>query len=112
VIIRWPHVVTILTPSSADVTTDTYGNQVTSWDAVNPVVVQGFFQPRPGDEVVNMANYQIGDAVLFAPASTVITGDSRVVAQGQTFEVQGPPEIWQTASPLDHVRAVLRVVTG
>jgi hypothetical protein len=106
-ILRFPHQVRIITPTVGG--TDDYGNPVKTWATLDTV---GFFQPQVGEEMTNRADYQIGDGLVYLPAGTAINGDCRVETLGKTYEVLGPPEVWQAGTTLDYVRAQLRVVEG
>lgn len=106
----YPHIVTIVVPGEQ---IDANNNHRPDW--VNPastVASPGFMQPQTGSEVTTGRNTQIGDWVVFLPAGTAIDGTRRVLWKGRTFEVIGPPAVWDTGSSLDHVQAQLREITG
>jgi hypothetical protein len=99
-------------------TTDPYGSDVPDWDRATTQQTNAWVRPGPatgtvGETLVGRDEQEL-DARVWLAAGTPITGRDRVVVEGETFEVIGPPlrprSPW--ADREHHVRADLRRVTG
>jgi hypothetical protein len=105
----FPHTLTVITPTIA---TDRYSNETLSYD-VPPATsrtIGGFMQPN-----VSTENTVDRSAVTYA--YVVYTNDSldardRVIWEGHTFEVDGPPRRWDTPAGAHHYETYLRVTEG
>lgn len=63
-----------------------------------------------GDEQSTDRSVQVGEWLLILPRDAVIGGRDRVVADGSTFEVVGPPVVQRTPRGPHHIEARLRLV--
>ena len=104
-----PHTATILRAAGKN---DKFNKnqQVKDWDNATPTPTTGFFQPFAGQENEIGGDVQIGDGVIYLPLSADVTGSDRITVLGDTYEVVGPPERWDTGSILDHQRARLKLI--
>jgi hypothetical protein len=94
--------------------TDRYGNTVPDWDTANSVDVLAWVEPvAVGTENIEGRSALASEWLLLAAADTQITGRDRVVYQGQTFDVIGPPVVRKAGrrGP-HHVEARLRWAEG
>lgn len=103
--------VTILT---AGTVTDAYGDTATSWATPTSVAVKGWLaqleetEPSgPGRALVTVVR-----DVLRLPIGTPITAGNRVVIDGITYDVDGPPRRVWTPRGAHHLRVNLRAVEG
>lgn len=100
-----------VTVQRAGLVTD-HGAQVPDW--TNPTVhaVTGCsVQPAGGSEDRVNRDAVTTQFTLYAPLDADVRATDRVVFDGVTFEVDGPPRRWATGV-LDHIEANLRVVNG
>jgi hypothetical protein len=87
---------------------DDYGNQV---DTFAPgVEYAARLEQRIGLEQTGDQNIQVGEWLLILPPEAVIDGTDRVLADGATFEVVGPPVRQRTPRGVHHIEAALRLV--
>ena len=102
-------VVTIKTPTTS---TDVYGS--TQFVYTSGTDYPARMQQTTGVEVTRDRDTQVSDWLLFLNPDAVISGDSRVVFNGSTFEVLGPPYVVSTPRTVGphHIEARLRHVTG
>lgn len=101
--------VTILSAASS---TDRYGNPTNDWAAATSTATKGWLAQQARDEVLGNRDAQTSGWVVYLPAGTVIDGSDRVVVDGQTFEVDGPPNRAWSPRGEHHVEAALNVVEG
>lgn len=105
-----------ITIQRAGITTDRYGNEVADWTNPTETTVAGCaLAPRTEDE--SRANARQGVIIgltLYAPPGTDLRATDRIVARGETFEVDGFPGDW--ANPFTGtefgIEAALRRVEG
>jgi hypothetical protein len=85
----------------------TYGNPAVSYG--EPVAYPCRLEPVTEAEILLDRNLQIGDFRLFLPADAAIGGRDRFQdAEGNVYEVVGPPRLHRTPRGPHHVEAVLR----
>lgn len=105
--------ITVLRPST---TTDRYGNTVADWDTATRTDVElCALAPRTSPE--DLSNGRQGVIIgmtLYAPADADLRPSDRVLARGETFEVDGHPETWRNPyTGVDFgIEAALRRVEG
>ena len=87
---------------------DEYGNPVESWDP--PVSHPARLEQTGGEEMTTQRNVQIGDWRLFLLPDVAIGGRDRVEADGETFEVVGPPVVQRAPRGAHHIEANLQHV--
>lgn len=91
---------------------DGYGNLTPVWDL--PTVHRARLEQVGGSEVTVGASVQVADWDLYLvsedDAARQIKGRDRVLADGVTYEVVGPPTIHRAPRGKHHVEARLRVV--
>jgi hypothetical protein len=79
-------------------TTDRYNVASPDWSAAYEVAnVRGCIAPRSliaRAEEVKSRDLAAGEAFIYLPPGTDVTALDRVVAQGQTYEVTGEPEVY------------------
>lgn len=96
---------------------DRYGNEVVDWSvAADTAITDVSIQPSDTQEVLDDQQTTIADWRFYSedPAAAALTAVSRVVCQGQTFEVVGAPSPWPDpleAGAIHHWEAPLRVIT-
>lgn len=102
----------VVTVYPASTGTDEYGNTVLTYGSGTDYPAR--MEQTTGTEVTQDRDTQVADWVLFLNPDAVITGDSRVVFNGSTFEVLGPPSTPTTPRTVGahHIEARLRHVTG
>lgn len=102
--------VTVLTAGPAD---DRYGNPEKAWGSAASQVVKGWVARRGGSEDGDGGREaEIAEWVLFLHPDVTVDGRSRVVWDGLTFEVDGPPVPAYTPRGLHHFEVGLRRVDG
>lgn len=107
--------VTVLNPGTA---TDRYGNDVDDWTTPTTIETSGWLQdlisrrPRPGHGVESLDGRDTltSPHQLFLPADVAISGYSRVVIDGITFEVDGPPATARTPEGPHHLEVQLHIL--
>lgn len=100
--------VTILT---APVVTDRYGNQTYDWTEATSTEVAALVQVTTGTEIHGVRERQTHDALLFLAGDAVLTGRDRVLWNGSTWAVQGPPaRPGRPGSPPHHLEARLALI--
>lgn len=99
------HTITIL---RATVTEDRFGNESRSWGTAAQTSVRGCsVQPLDGPEQTVGRDTVVPRWKLFAPAGTDLLASDRVRFNGDDYEVDGAPQVWDF-EPLGHVVAFLR----
>lgn len=98
--------VELLTRSDGAV--DDYGSPVPGWTSRG--TVRGFVQPVAADEVMAGADTQRASFRAFLPADADVSGLDRVVVDGVTYEVLGPPLPHRTPRGVHHLEVTLEVV--
>ena len=86
-----------------------FGNPTVTWTDTEYL---GRLEQSTGREHNDSRAAQVGEWLLFLLADAVIDGNSRVVADGLTFEVIGPPAVQRTTRGEHHIEARLRHVEG
>ncbi|MGE3835249.1 MAG: hypothetical protein AB7H43_10730 [Acidimicrobiia bacterium] len=87
-----------------------YGVAADQWDAGTSHRAR--LEQATGSESTVDQDVQASDWRLFLDAGVAIGGRDRVVADGVTYEVVGPPLIQRTPRGPHHVEATLRVVAS
>lgn len=102
-------VITLQVPTTS---TDAYGSSTFVYSGGTDYPAR--MQQTAGTEVTKDRDTQVSDWLLFLNPDVPITGDSRVLFNGQTFEVLGPPAIPTTPRTVGphHIEARLRHVSG
>lgn len=103
------HDVTVLTPAAE---ADRYGGTVKRWDTATSSTVKGWVSQQSRSENLDGREAQVSGWVLFLHPDATITGKDRVVWEGITFEVDGPPNPASSPRGLHHYEVPLRVVDG
>lgn len=103
------HDVTILTPSTD---TDRYNDAVKDWGDATETGVKGWVSQRTQTEDHDQREAQVSGWILYLHPDASITGKDRIVWEGITFEVDGPPNPAWTPRGEHHLEVPLRVVTG
>jgi hypothetical protein len=101
----------------AAATTDRYGNEVRDWNAATvtadvPAWIEPAAQATASTEDTNDRDRLTAQWLLIVAAGTDLTGLDRVVYNGATFEVDGPPRTARNLRGSHHIEARLKVVTG
>lgn len=103
----------------ATVTTTQRGDAVLDWSSAAEIPLTGCrWQPRTGDEITPGGGGATRDAVidgltLFAPLDADLHALDRMLVDGVTWEVDGPPRRWRgPTGALAHTEATLRRVDG
>ena len=96
----------------APVTVDSHGNEVRNWSTATSVTMNGWLAQRIRDENNDNRDARISDWHLTVPTGSDITALDRVVIDGQTFELDGPPNTAWTPRGPHHIECSLRVVEG
>lgn len=89
---------------------DVFGNPADSYAA--PVSYTGLVVPVSAQEVTEDRETQISDRKLRLPYDAVISGRDRVVCEGVTYEVVGPPERHQAPGGVTQTTVTIRQVEG
>lgn len=102
---------TIITPGER---TDRYGATTPDWTDTTDTDVLGWVARLTEDEDhTDARDALVSGWALRLPHDTAITGRDRVVWDGQTFELDAPPNKARDGSGrVDHIRARLRLVEG
>lgn len=103
------HDVTILTPGTQ---ADRYGGTDKRWDNAEEATVKGWVAQQSRSEVTDGREAQVSGWVLYLDPDATVTGKDRIVWEGITFEVDGPPNPAWTPRGLHHYEVPLRAVTG
>jgi len=91
--------------------TDAHGNDIVSFGP--PVPSTYWFEPLTGAEVTLDQNLQIGDARLYLPHDTALSGVDRwSMSDGTVWEVIGPPLTFPTPRGPHHLEAIVRRYVG
>lgn len=95
-------------------TTDEYGNVTTSWTTgATTTTERGLIQETQSTEVTVGRDTVVTDKVVLLPVGSTVTSQSRVVANGKTYEVVGDPAVYDTGSPgVRHTEAHLVTFSG
>lgn len=111
----WTQTLTVVHPERVeDPDGDVYGNETLDWGNAEERDVIGHVQPVAAPEEIASGR----DAIVtryraWLPAGDPVTGYDRIVYDGQTYEVDGDPERWPSATGgLDHVSLLLVRVEG
>lgn len=101
--------VTIRRPGAG---TDRYGDTGPDWTSATDVDTTGWLaQLDDGEDFANRDAYTSTWRLFLRPAETLSAGD-RVISDGVTFEVDGPPQHARTPTGIHHIEATLRAVVG
>jgi hypothetical protein len=101
--------VTIVHPGTL---TDRYGDTRPDWAAATETETTAWLTQLEVSEQLLRRDAEVADHRLFVrPDVTVAAGD-RVVGDGLTFEVVGPPHKARTPTAVHHIEAMLRSVVG
>jgi hypothetical protein len=107
----WNHTITVVHAELIpDPDGSNYGNEILDWDNATSTEVEGcHVQPVEADEQVDPGRDTITTRWrLFAPDGTAIAATDRIVYAGATYEIDGAPNLWPSATgTLDHVEAFL-----
>lgn len=101
---------TILTATTS---TNGRGDEVTDWSDPDTLDVMGWLAQQQRSEPQDFRDAAVSEWVAYLPTGTAITQGNRVLANGVTFSVEGPP--WEALDPIgddDHIEATLRQVDG
>lgn len=101
--------VVIVTPGEA---VDRYGNVIKSWSSATRETVKGWVSLNSHDEDDTRREAQVSEWMAWFNPDTDITGADRIVWDGITFEVDGPPVKRRTPRGVHHIEVPLRVVEG
>lgn len=109
----WRHTITVLV---ADRIVER-GDVILDWSNPTRTEYRGcHVQPMAGDEVFvsdGRRNAVVTRWKLFAPPNVVVGALDRVKYAGTTYELDGAPRAWPSASGrLDHLEAILQLVEG
>jgi len=96
----------------AGTATSRYGDTAKDWTTSTSTTTRGWISQRGSDEDPANREAEIGTWVLFVGPDETITGRDRVIWNGTTFEVVGPPTLAYTPRGLHHHEVTLRVVDG
>lgn len=102
--------ITILTPTA---TTDTYGNTVADWENATERTVAAYVRPAPASE--NVADRNAVTATWQVHTNDLeITALDRVRFDGEVYEVDGQPNVWQVnpRGGVGHTKLLLRRTVG
>lgn len=100
--------VTVLDRSEGAV--DDYGNPVVTFSSGTDYLAR--LEQTAGTEITSGRETLVADWTLYLPPDAEIHGGSRVLADGVTFEVIGPPAKQRTPRGVHHIQANLRHVEG
>lgn len=114
----WDHTVTVEQAELVDdVDGSNYGNQTLDWAGASSTVCDGVFvQPVPAaeelssgrDTVLTRWRLMMPNDVAGALPAGALQATDRVVYGGDTYDIDGRPEAWPSASgDLDHVEVFL-----
>ena len=104
----WVNPLTVINPGS---TTDRNGNVLLDWaNPTSEIDTAGWLQDITGSEVQGGRDTLVSTHTLYLPPDTLINGQSRVVLDGLTFEVTGPPKTARTPEGPHHLELSLRLV--
>lgn len=102
--------VTLLTPGT---TTTRVGDSIPDWDTATTMAARGRLAQRSGSEDHGPGRAaEISEWRLYLPVDVVISAACRVVHDGRTFEVIGPPYLPTVARGVGHQELTLRLVEG
>ncbi|BAC73227.1 hypothetical protein AQJ43_23745 [Streptomyces avermitilis] len=105
--------VTILTRPEA--TRDRQNNRVVDWSDAERTTYRARVQFLSSTETEQQGDQVITDLEVFLPPEAVVTAVDQAEVDGVTYRVHGKPQVQRGAGPiaqLDHMRIVLREVTG
>lgn len=92
---------------------DGYGNEVRAPDLVDAQEgVRARREPIAGDEDRRDRTQQIQRFRYFLPPYVVITGRDRIVDDGETFEIDGPPHVAYRRRHRHHIEVTAYRVEG
>lgn len=99
---------TVLVLRAADGLTDPYGSPLAGY--LPSVRVRARLEQVSAEEVTTGADVQTADWRAFLPAGTTISGRDRLVYDGVTYEVTGPPRRVVGRRRETYVQVRLRVI--
>ncbi len=102
------HTITVV---SAPYITDPYGNQGSErdWDNATDTTVSGCsVQGQPSSEFTQDRDAVVIRKELFAPVDTALAAGDRVRWDGDTYDVDGDPQVERHGTYTDHLYALLR----
>lgn len=105
------HDVTVVRAGSVETR---YGDDVKDWSAATETTVKGWVSQGDRVEDVDSREAQSRSFTVFLPADTDVTGLDRLVWEGLTLEVVGPPNwAWNPRmNAVHHIELTAREVTG
>lgn len=92
--------------------TDRYGTVTLDWKNPTQTVVRGEVQPRATSENAVGRSLEVIDAVLFLPPDADLLASDRVLINGVTYRVVGPPQQVQRLGRPHHLIANVTNVEG
>ena len=102
--------VTILTAGS---TIDRRQNEAVDWSAATETTTVGWLAQTSGTETRDGRDGQVSTWALLLPADASITALDRVVVDGVTYEVDGPPRsARRPGRGVHHVEVTLKLAKG
>lgn len=101
--------VTILTPGT---TTDRYHNDVLDWASATEASAKAWVSQASAAEDHDHRDATVTTLAATFAADAPLTPQSRVVVDGQTYEVVGVPNVAYTPRGAHHTECQLRAVTG
>lgn len=104
----------VVTRLRAPLGTDEYGNRARAWEDAATAELAGFsVQPLGGEEETTDRQTVVTRAQLWGPSGTDLESTDRVVAEGVTYEIDGPVHRWPAPGGGEHhINANLRKVVG
>lgn len=96
------------------VSTDTYGNQTRNYEVgpATSTTITGRMQQDTGAEPLADGRDPLERRWTFFTNQAGISGYDRIIFDGITFEVEGPPAPTYGAADFHHAEVALRVVSG
>lgn len=104
-----PHTASCLTPGS---TTNTYGDQVGDWGYPTVRTFRCRIEQVAASETIDPGRDALVATYRIYANDLGIGGRDRVVVEGVTYEVVGPPHLVAGRSGTHHLEALLRVWDG
>lgn len=111
----WRDTITIISPAWVN----ERGTERPDWgNAAETVVHRCHVQPLAGSESFDTGEAGRRTAVItrwkaFLPPGVALSAHDRVGHQGETYELDGPPRLWPSATGrLTHIEAILQQVEG
>lgn len=96
----------------ARVSANRYGDDIVDWANTDETSTLGWLTQLSGREVLGTRDAQVSDWKLYLAADVDIDAGDRVLADGVTYEVDGPPHHAHTPRGPHHIEVALHAVTG